>query len=50
MADGRVEGEGGGEECLELVLPEWDGKAAGQGVEQTGLALHLYNYEKCEEP
>ena len=46
LADGRVDscgvqGEGGGEEGLELVLPQGDGKPAGQGVEQTGLALNL---------
>ena len=46
LADRRVDGcgvqcEGGGEEGLELVLPQGDGKPAGQGVEQTGLALNL---------
>lgn len=41
MAGGRGEGEGGGEEGLELLLPQLDGKRACQGVEQTWLALDL---------
>ena len=47
MADGRVEGEGGGEEGLELLLPQLDGKRACQGVEQTWLALHLQQNIFC---
>ena len=48
VADGRVEGEGGGEEGLELLLPQLDGKRACQGVEQTWLAIHLQ--QKCIFP
>ena len=48
MADGRVEGEGGGEEGLELLLPQLDGERACQGVEQTWLALDLQ--QKCILP
>ena len=48
VADGRVEGEGGGEEGLELLLPQLDGECACQGVEQTWLAIHLQ--QKCISP
>ena len=41
MAGDRGEGEGGGEEGLELLLPQLDGERACQGVEQTWLARDL---------
>ena len=47
MAGGRGEGEGGGEEGLELLLPQLDGERACQGVEQTWLALDLQQNIFC---
>ena len=38
---GGGEGERGGEECVQLVLPQSDRQPAAQRVEEVCLALHL---------